>query len=109
MWPFKAKFEPLFIGKFQLENLLRNEVPFKFFNLCEDELSDEQKQGVLCRAEKLSLEAIIELEEKGELVKESPIILICKNGKVSAKLAQQLDRKGFINTYVVEAGFKGII
>ena len=125
------------IGEFQLINLLESKVPFLFLDLSEGLTGDLEKVNSstnsleILRRKRLSglrkrlqvtgawmghfpllknfyfmkCEAWISQEQ---LQKGQAIVLICKDGKQSARLHAHLDRKGFINVFYVKKGWMGL-
>jgi rhodanese-related sulfurtransferase len=93
--------EPLKIGRYQLENLLRNGVRFQFFDLSEDVTSQHE---LLTGSRKLRAESALEEINAMNLSKDAPIVLICENSVKSMDVARRLEQNSYLNVYVFEGG-----
>jgi hypothetical protein len=99
------------IGHFQLDNLVRNRVPFCLFlmdvSLAEvykgPELEHIKRYGVICDTT-FSVESGIKILEERKYRTIDPVVVICGDGVLSHKWADQLSQKGFLNCYYVENG-----
>ncbi len=98
------------IGLFQLENILMSPARYLFFDLREvKDSSSEAVNRLLARATTLNSSDVITWL-KGNKVDESlPVVLICNEGALSAKLKVQLERSGYQNVYTVEGGVAGLL
>jgi len=107
--------EALPIGYFQLDNLIRNRVPFF---LLRTEMDVESAFGVM---EKLHIrnyslilnpmnqeQAEAALKER-QARKEDPVVVLCDNGRDSRQLAQALVDQGHINVYYVLGGWQSFL
>ena len=100
------------IGFFQLDNLIRNRIPF-FFLKDESDISSyfgamekmhlQNYSILLSEFSVAAAEAV--MKEKGAQV-HSPLVVFCKLGDKSKNLAEDLDRKGYANVYYVLDGLK---
>ena len=97
------------IGFYQLDNLVRNRIPFLLINLGQD-LSHWYesifKQHLLTqqrRIDSLEIESML-MNEK--IPKDFPIVLLCQNGKESYKSYDSLFRKGYTNVYLIDGGIQ---
>lgn len=106
--------EPLPIGYFQFDNLVRNRVPFLLLRTAVDV---ESVYGVM---EKMHLrnysmilnpldlsQAEVALKER-QARKEDPIVVLCDSGSESLKLAQELVKIGHLNVYYVPGGWQSL-
>ncbi len=103
------------LGFFQLDNLLRNRVPFA---LLKSDFDLESHFGVMekmhLRTHSMSLtplnleQAQAALKTRGTR-KEDPIVVICESGELSQKLAQQLADLEFMNVYYALGGWHGLL
>jgi rhodanese-related sulfurtransferase len=98
------------IGLFQLENLLISRSPFAFFDLREHaELLPEGLQRMVAGASPVSTSEVAgELKRLGHGF-EKPVLLLCENGRASARVASELERAGFTNAYIVAGGVEGLL
>lgn len=107
--------EPLPIGYFQFDNLIRNRIPFL---LLRTDIDVESAFGVM---EKLHLrnyslilnpldyvEAEAALKER-QARKEDPIVVLCDNGRESLRLAQKLTEQGHLNVYYILGGWQSFL
>ena len=106
--------EPLPIGYFQFDNLIKSRVPFL---LIRPAIDIESAYGVM---EKMHLRNYSLMMEQMDYVqaealvlerharKEDPIVVICENGKSSKALAQEFVDHGYLNVYYVLDGWAGI-
>lgn len=101
------------LGLFQLENLFLNPSRFLFFDLRAE--SDQQSPvanevgGLLKKAERIVSENVEEQLRSRKIPVEFPVVLVCADGRSSARLADQLERAGFTNVYVVAGGVAGLL
>ena len=93
---------------YQLNNLLDKNIYFDFFQLdsLKGEINDELKKP-LQKAELKTNEEILS-QLKAEDFKK-PIVLVCRTGKSSKALSQELRAKGFVNVYFMKKGFQSLI
>ena len=90
---------------FQLMNLIQNQVPFSLFylgdhsNLTDDSNHSLETKMVLQKATKIKNSALLKLR----LPVDQPIILICKDGLSSQKIAQDLSKK-YKNVFYLKGG-----
>ena len=88
------------VGAFQVQNLIRADVPFSFFYL--DSKSDLAEEPLLQSAQVVdsaqALDSIYQLE------KTSPVIVMCNSGKRAKHLAGVLESDGYKNVYCVDCG-----
>ncbi|HVK60299.1 MAG TPA: rhodanese-like domain-containing protein [Bdellovibrionales bacterium] len=97
--------DPLMIGRYQLENLLKNGVLFHFFNLSVQSSAHSLLHGSV----KLEASAAVEHISHLGLSKDAPIVLICENGAKSMEVARVLGENLFLNVYVVEGGTVSLV
>ena len=102
--------EVLEIGYFQLENLQMNSIPFVFLDLRESKelIADEPLKSILSSSVPLDESEVLNyLSEKLDS-KDVPVVLLCQNGEVSKKIAQDLESKGYINIHIIEGGLENL-
>jgi rhodanese-related sulfurtransferase len=92
------------IGRFQLENLLRNNVRFLYVDL---RTSSEENQ-ILKSSIRLAPEQVRVHLEGNNIAKDHPVVLICDDGKISLKIALELESNSFRNVFVVDGGYSAI-
>lgn len=96
------------IELFQLENLIDNRVPFLFFALLKQKpASCPAKVDHYMQHASIVSEAEMEQQVKTKN-KDTPIVLICEDGKHSRTLAGQMQKKGFTNVFFVAGGLQSI-
>lgn len=96
------------IELFQLEGLIRNQIPFLLLDLRSKTLPTASKklEGLLINGEKTDIANAENFLIDKNIAQEHPVVLICDNGKSSKKLAKSLRKKGRVNVYVVNGGAK---
>lgn len=106
------------ISFYQLENLILQRVPFHFINIANEEALLSCFIHINPYFQKFlkdQLRTVASLEKAQELIKENqfsidtPLVLICENGEISKKLAEELEQKAFKNVYVIAGGLKQLI
>ena len=100
------------LGFFQLDNLINNRVPFLFYNMSESiapwytSVSKLHVQNY----EKLMPPSEIKTHiEQQKTPKDYAIVLLCKDGKQSLELYQQLVDSAYTNVYVINGGYQQIV
>lgn len=100
------------VGYYQLNNLIENRVPFIFFNYGTD------VSPWYTSIQKLHVEAwqvlLTENETQQELdnrkiPKDFAILLLCQDGKQSARIAGDLEKKGYTNVYLIDGGYQQMV
>jgi rhodanese-related sulfurtransferase len=95
------------IGRYQLENLQRQAVPFLFLDLRASQARGGEARG----HELLKGSVAVESQEVVAYVKalgvppSHPIVIICEQGIKSMDAARVLEQNSFMNVFVVEGGF----
>lgn len=100
------------IELFQIHNLIQNQVPFSFYwvenNFSEDDkkynpadISLKKENSALNTALKYAKR--IDPKQLRELSPTEPVVLVCKNGNLSQKLALDLSKK-WINVFYLKGG-----
>lgn len=101
------------INFYQFDNLVRNRVPFLFFNFSGESLvtwytvlekMHLQTYEILLGAE--ALDAELELRRAP---RDAAIVLLCPDGKLSLRLYGELAAKGYTNVYVVDGGYRQMV
>ena len=103
-----GRFVPNSIGRFQLSNLISQQLSFVFFDFRKKVEKVESLQGLISRAECVSDHQVAAILESRSIDKSMPIVLLCENGRRSSKLAKQLEKQQYQNVYVIARGFKGL-
>lgn len=96
------------IGYFQLNNLVRNKVPFALLlvdmdvseNL-EEPIAMVMRSGVCLKAQNFWAH----VEHMGCPL-EHPFVLMCPEGDISLSLASEMVEKGYKNIYCIKGGWK---
>lgn len=102
--------EAIGIGFFQFDNLIRNRVPFAFFNYnCDFSSIYSGQEATHVQRYSLSVENPIESIKAINYRNIDPVLFICRDGSVSKDKANDLCKHGFINCYYVEGGFSQLL
>jgi rhodanese-related sulfurtransferase len=101
--------EPIAIGLYQLDNLIRNQVRFAFFDLRSDsERYPPSKYEAYFKTAHLVSERDLLTTVQGEVSdKNNAVLLFCQNGTRSRKLAIELEAQGYINVFILRGGVEG--
>lgn len=107
----------LSIGRFQIENILRNSAHTMFVDLqTKAELDSLQSmQGwpqaawIFKRAESMTKGDLVLRLARPEVDKTAPVVVICHRGGDSRELVGDLETQGFINVYAVSGGALGLL
>lgn len=100
------------ISFYQLDNLIKNRVPFLFFNMSES-ISDWYTSINKTHLESyqiLTTEALVTsiLAEK-KAPKDYAIVLMCSDGTISMKVEKKLHELAYTNVYVIDGGYQQIV
>ncbi len=90
------------VGRYQLENLVREGIKFLFADL---RTADERAQfddPLLAKAEALSADELVTRLEGAPL--DSAVLLLSQDGSQAATVAETLESKGFKNVYILRDG-----
>jgi rhodanese-related sulfurtransferase len=106
---------PLPIGHFQFDNLVRNRVPFMLLKSLAVDVESMFGPVEKSHLRNFSLplqtfdlhSAQASLAER-QAQKDSPLVILCKDGKSSLELAKLLCEQGFLNVYYVLDGMNGL-
>ena len=104
--------QPAKIGFFQLENLIKNRIPFSLAMIGVDlsgyypsmEKNHIQRQGIVLQDD--SVEKMMSEFESKNIPKSQALVFICDTGEKSFEMVTQLTEKGYINAFAVEGGMK---
>lgn len=109
---FFSKTDVWKIGPFQFENIIQNSGHFFLFDLRESKLLLEEDELLfapfLSGARKLSPKLVKSSLSEASAGLDSPVILVCENGKVSLKVAKDLGTQGYVNIYILDGGVKAL-
>jgi rhodanese-related sulfurtransferase len=98
------------IGLFQLENLFQNPNRFVFLDLrVERKLAGPALDKMLNQAIAVTGAAVLERLTFDNVPKEYPIVLLCEDGKTSARVARDLEAAGYSQLYKVAGGVEGLL
>ena len=107
--------EFLEIEFFQLNNLIQNQIPFSFYLIVDEKKSGENEDPdhsmkvkdfpskavqLLKRAEKINSEKLHQLSPS------QPVVLICRDGRKSQKMALELSKR-WTNVFYIKDGWLG--
>jgi rhodanese-related sulfurtransferase len=105
--------KPNEIGYFQFDNLVQNRVPFVLLSFDIDfsafySLTVPQRhlESQLISSSK---DKAIEVLKSKSIAPETPIVLVCSQGKVSGRVASLLEKKGFTNVFLVQGGYEALM
>lgn len=98
----------LMIGRYQLENLLKQQIQFYYFDLSESVAHGTSRHALLARSQVISPDQVLAQLRTLGAPPEAPIVLVCENGSKSVALAQVLEENSFRNVYVVRDGVRGL-
>jgi rhodanese-related sulfurtransferase len=93
------------ISRFQLENLQGNALQFVFVDL----RRDSSHHPLLKGSRRLNENDFLATQPQGVADKSAPVVLICDDGRRSAKFARRLLKLEFVNVFIVENGFRGLV
>jgi rhodanese-related sulfurtransferase len=99
------------IGRYQLENLLRNNVGFVFLDLRSSErrASELQDHPLLAGSVSVQIDRVISHVQGLGCPAHTPIVLICENGTKSVAAVRELEQNSFINVFVFEGGTEALV
>jgi MFS transporter, DHA1 family, tetracycline resistance protein len=100
------------IGEYQLENLIKNRVPFSYFDLRAPGVRLTQGAGHKYFTGAIGIDALDDVATVNEILrqlktlkakKEQPIVIICEDEKRSMRVATEVEKK-YINVFVLLGG-----
>ncbi len=101
------------LSLFQLQNLVENRVPFLLFKI--DWPEKEELTGLPPSVERfIKTGRQVKLNEMDQVVEqevprlEQPVVLLSRDGDHCQSLAERLEKKGYLNIYVVKEGLQGL-
>jgi rhodanese-related sulfurtransferase len=99
------------LGLFQLESLIQARPSFSFFDIRirPQIVGIPQVQAVLDQAQVARRELLLTNLKNQKARKEDPIILLCEDGRLSLSAAEELEREGFSQVYVVDGGLDALL
>lgn len=92
------------IGLFQLKNLLKNEIPFTYLFVGDEEQLKSVELDVLKLAVAVQENSVIEHISQRASDKLSPILITCQTGTISMRVAEKLTQLSYRNVYIVDGG-----
>jgi rhodanese-related sulfurtransferase len=96
------------IGRYQLENLVREGVRFIFADLRSAEERALFTDPLLAAAMPLELAALKANLTTSHVPFDSPILLLSEDGTAASSAALELEAEGFKNVYIVRDGISGL-
>lgn len=101
----------LTVGLFQLESLMVAAAPFQLLDIrvMPIAVNSNRVQSVLTMAKVVRSSDLLQYLKNFEIGKESPVILMCEDGRLSMSEALHLEKKGYNQVYVVEGGTDGLL
>lgn len=96
------------IELFQLEGLVRNQIPFLLLDLRKSSHSSvsPQIEKLLEVGQPVSSNQVEEYLKEKSFPDSHPVVLVCEKGRRSKKVALDLQKKGRVNIYFVKGGVK---
>jgi rhodanese-related sulfurtransferase len=101
------------ISFFQLDNLIKNRIPFTLINLgpsLKDLYTSIYRTHV--ESHELMSESIDHAMQQLEAKKtpnEAALLVICQDGKQSSKLSMELAKKSYTNVYLINGGYQQLM
>lgn len=101
----------LTVGLFQLENLMLSSARFHLLDLRLQPmvLPSARVQACMNTAQVVQAPFLKEHLKNFKVGTHEPIILVCEDGRLSLSKAEELQKKGFEQVYVVEGGTDGLL
>lgn len=97
------------IGRYQLENLVREGVRFIFADLRSAEERSAYTDPLLVSAMPLTAADLQTNLTLNQVPADSPILLLSQDGMQAAQVATELEGAGFKNVYIVRGGIAGLL
>ena len=100
------------INFFQLDNLIRNRVPFVLLNLgpsLKELYTSVYKLHVEANEVLTDIEKVIVVLADKKAAKDAPLLLICQDGEKSAALFTDLQSQGYTNVYLIDGGYQQLM
>lgn len=96
----------LFVGEYQLRNLVNNQVLFLYFDFRKppSRAKEEPNHPIFRGSIPCTIDVVAERASRQALTKEHPIVLICENGETSMTAARELEKLGYTNIFVLRGG-----
>ena len=98
-----AMSEVMTVNADQFKGLMSSGAPFVLIDLRE-----ESSRPVINRARKMGSAEAVNHVQTNKMDLAQPIVILCDDGDVSMKVAEELDERGYINVVVLEGGNKVI-
>ncbi len=96
------------IGRYQLENLVREGVRFLFVDLRSEAERSEWTDPILSKAMPLGLKELQENLTSNAVPVDAAIVLLSQDGVAAQAAAVGLESDGFKNVYIVRDGVAGL-
>jgi rhodanese-related sulfurtransferase len=102
------------IGVYQLENLIRQRVPFLYLDLRSAEKRNSEATGhagfqaLLHGSVSVAPDGVLAYVTSLGVPVTHPVVLICENGDSAVAAARTLEQNSFINVFVVEGGTQSL-
>lgn len=101
------------INYFQLDNLVRNRVPFLFLNMSGEDLSagytSIYKMHVENNQKMVAHDMVLKEFLNPTLSKDTAVVLLCADGAKSAEIAAEFEKNGYTNVYVMDGGYQQLV
>lgn len=98
------------IGRYHLENLIQQSVPFLYLDLRDDETRRRDHPGhfIFTGSLPVAPDGVLAYVMSLGVPPHHPIVLICENGAKSMAAAHVLEQNSFINAFVLEGGTQAL-
>ena len=100
------------IGFFQLDNLIKNRIPFLLLNMgpsISDWYMSLYKEHITKNQILGTRQDLMLLLESKKLSADAALILLCNNGLTSLEIHSELEQKGYTNVYVIHGGYQQLM
>ncbi len=96
----------LFLGEYQLRNLIKGQVQFLYFDLRGSQTRAKQSPDHFYFKNALPVppDSVVSSVSQLSLAKSHPIVLICEDGEKSMQGARDLEKAGYTNVFVLRGG-----
>lgn len=99
------------LGLYQLENLISARPTFHFFDVRvhPQSVANSRVEAVLSTATVVSANHLRGYLDTREARQDDPIVLLCEDARLSARLGAELEAAGYQQVYIVDGGLDGLL
>ncbi len=106
----RHELQPGELGRYQLQNIASNSLPYVFVNLESSPLVIPSQDGwMFKKLVAISPRELLEKLPDLSADKQYPVLLIDRNGALSQKASRQLTIAGYMNVFIVAGGLEGFV